>query len=124
MKGHRFSDLFPLIDGDQFNVLVADIKANGLIRPITLYEGQVLDGRNCLRACEVVGIEPEFVEFGGDDDGALSFVMSENLARLHLDELQRAMAAAKRRNMRQGARTDLLDLGQICPKSRLREPPR
>ena len=37
----------------------------------------------------------------------LAFVISKNVARRHLNESQRAMAAARLANMQQGERTDL-----------------
>ena len=45
-----------------FDSLVADIRANGLREPITLYDGMVLDGRNRYRACEAARIEPRTPE--------------------------------------------------------------
>ena len=97
MKPHPFANIFPLLEGEPFDNLVADIKANGLLQAITIYGNMILDGRNRLRACEAAGIEPRFVEYGGGDP--LSFVLSQNLHRRHLDELQRAMIAAKLANM-------------------------
>ena len=105
MRFHPFADILPLLEGEAFDALVADIRANGLMEPITVYQDMVLDGRNRLRACTAAGVEPEFWEFNGDDP--LAFVLSLNLHRRHLDESQRGMVAAKLRNMRKGARTDL-----------------
>jgi hypothetical protein len=80
--------------------LAEDIKANGLVEPITLYEGKVLDGRNRWRACEIAGVEPKTVPYVGDN--ALGFVISRNLRRRHLDTSQRAMIAADITNLRRG----------------------
>jgi hypothetical protein len=49
-KFHEFADLFPLLEGEQFEELVQDIKARGLQSRIVLYE-DALDGRNRHRAC-------------------------------------------------------------------------
>ena len=66
-KAHPYADILPLLEGEAFDALVADIKANGLLEPITIYEGMILDGRNRLRACEAAGVEPRFVDYDGDD---------------------------------------------------------
>ena len=100
MKAHPYADIFPLLEGEAFAALVADIKANGLLQPITVYQDMVLDGRNRLRACKAVGIEPQFLKFDGDDP--LAFVLSLNLHRRHLSELQRGMVAARVANLPHG----------------------
>jgi hypothetical protein len=55
LRIHPLAETFPPMTGAEFDVLAADIRANGLINPITLFEGMVLDGRNRLRACEAAG---------------------------------------------------------------------
>jgi ParB-like chromosome segregation protein Spo0J len=102
---HRLANIFPLMEGDAFDVLVADIRANGLRDAITLYEDKILDGRNRYRACRDAGVEPRFES--PDIDDPLAFVIRKNALRRHLNESQRSMAAAKAANMRQGERTDL-----------------
>lgn len=101
MKFHPLSELFPLMQGREFDELVADIKAHGLREPITTLDGMILDGRNRWRACEAAGAEPRTCEYHGEDP--LGWVVSLNLHRRHLDESQRAMVAAKIATLPKGA---------------------
>lgn len=106
---HPLADLFPLIEGQEFEELVSSIKAHGLREPITLLDGAILDGRNRHRACEAAGIEPRFVNFDGDDPHA--FVVDMNMHRRHLTIGQRAMIAARMANLSVGN-----------PKLRMKDP--
>jgi N6-adenosine-specific RNA methylase IME4/ParB-like chromosome segregation protein Spo0J len=99
---HPLANLFPPLDGTEFDELVADIRANGLREPIILFEGAILDGRNRLRACEVAGIQTAFRPYRGNDP--LGYVISVNLRRRHLSESQRAMVAAKLATLTHGQR--------------------
>jgi hypothetical protein len=47
-EAHPASAVLPLLEGEGFDALVED-PANGLISPITLLGGRVLDGRNRMR---------------------------------------------------------------------------
>ena len=100
MKFHEMADLFPLIYGEEFQLLCDDIKKEGLNHPVILLDNTILDGRNRYRACVKVDIEPTFEEFKGDDP--LAFVLSENLHRRHLTASQRAALAAEVANMTWG----------------------
>ena len=92
---HPLADIFPLIEGDEFEQLVASIKASGGPRePIVTCDDMILDGRNRARACDAVGIEPTYIVLSAGAD-PLTFVIDKNLRRRHLNESQRAMAAAK-----------------------------
>ena len=104
MKFHPLSELFPLMQGREFDELVADIKAHGQLEPITVLDGMILDGRNRWRACEAAGRTPFYEVFRGDDP--LAWVLSLNLHRRHLDESQRAMVAGKVANLPHGVRAD------------------
>jgi hypothetical protein len=92
---------FPPMSDEAFAALVADIRENGLREAIVLYEGKILDGRNRYRACTEVGIEPITKQWDQRGD-ALSFVVSKNLHRGHLNESQRGMVAAKIATLRRG----------------------
>src|SRR5215469_3602083 len=71
---HPLAKVFPLLEGAEFDRLVADIAAQDLLNSITLYQGKVLDGRNRFRACQAAGVAPRYVEFEGDDAAAAAFV--------------------------------------------------
>ena len=70
LKGHDFeyqphphSEIFPLMEGDEFDGLVESIAKHGLLEPIVLYEGKILDGRNRYRAAREVGYKFVAVQF-------------------------------------------------------------
>lgn len=108
---HPLANIFPLIDGPEFEDLVSDIRRHGVREPIWIYEGDILDGRNRYRASKAAGVDCQMREYLGEDPAA--FVVSLNLKRRHMSESQRAMAAAKLANMPQGARTDLAPIGAM-----------
>lgn len=103
LKVHPAASLFPLIEDDaengkaEFALLVEDMRIHGQRDPVTLWSHDgdqfVLDGRNRLRACEELGIEPKYDFYTGDDP--VGFIISANLRRRHLGTSQRAMIAAR-----------------------------
>lgn len=101
MNFHEATNLFPLLEGKEFEDLVTDIRQNGQLEPIWTYQGEIVDGRNRYRACKELGIEPKVKEWNGKDS-LISFIISLNLHRRHLNESQRAMVAARLGNMQKG----------------------
>jgi len=93
MEYHPLAEIFPMIEGAEYDSLVEDIRLNGLHEPIWIYEDKILDGRNRWRACKDAKIEPKTREYRGKD--ALSFIVSLNLKRRHLSESQRGMVGAR-----------------------------
>jgi ParB-like chromosome segregation protein Spo0J len=83
-----------LLEGAEFDELVADIKANGQTAPIVTYEGMILDGRNRYRACLAGGVHPLIIE-GDDIDDPVAFVISTNIRRRHLTGEQRDELAVR-----------------------------
>jgi ParB-like chromosome segregation protein Spo0J len=86
-----------------FKALVEDIKERKQQEPIWLYEDKILDGRNRYRACQQLGIEVDVRTYHKHKSDPVSFVLSVNLHRRHLNEGQRAMVAAKLANLDLGA---------------------
>ena len=93
MKPHPLSEIFPPLEGAEFDSLVEDIRAHGLIQPLVMYQGKILDGSNRWRACEKLGIKPKTIDYRGSDP--VGHVLSLNLSRRHLTPGQRAMIAEK-----------------------------
>jgi hypothetical protein len=84
---HPIANLFPLMEGAEFNALVADIKAHGLREPIVIYEGKILDGRNRYRACRRLRYKLTNNHFRRVDvlvDDPVAYVTSANIHRRHL----------------------------------------
>lgn len=103
---HPYANIFPLIEGPAFDVLVEDIKAHGLNYQIMMFQDKVLDGRNRYLACIKAGINPEDPDlidyFEGTENDALDYVVSANLNRRHLSESQRGMVHARVATFRPG----------------------
>jgi len=85
---HPVSNLFPLMQGADFEALKQDISEHGQLEPIWLHsDGSIIDGRNRHRACIELGIDPHFRTWAGDGS-LVSFVVSLNLHRRHLTPTQ------------------------------------
>jgi hypothetical protein len=105
LEFHQVANLFPLMEGEEFEKLKADIAAHGQREPIWVrrepipnstmheYTLKIIDGRNRYRACRELGIEPKTQEWDGNGS-LVQFVVSLNLHRRHLDSGQRATVGA------------------------------
>ena len=100
LQPHPAATVFPEMSEKEFADLKEDIRLHGQRDPLTVFQGQILDGRNRYRACRELGIEAKTEEFIGDDP--VAFVVSKNLKRRHLDESQRALVAARLANLPKG----------------------
>lgn len=97
MKTHPVANLFPLLQGEEFEELKRDIAQNGLIQPIWLHpDGRIVDGRNRWRACLETNTNIRIETWDESRQGSLvDFVISLNLKRRHLTSSQRAAVAVE-----------------------------
>jgi N6-adenosine-specific RNA methylase IME4 len=121
---HPLAEIFPLVEGDDFDEFVKDVRRCGLRERIELLDGRILDGRNRYLACVAAGLMPEeltapnaghlkyfhsFVPAGADtpsQDELVAYVISKNLRRRQLNDDQRRMVAARLVNLKQGRPAD------------------
>lgn len=96
-EDHPAAAIFPLIPDEELDELVDSIKRNGQRRPIILFQGKILDGRNRNRACEKAGIVPktEIYDPAKHGSSVLQFIVDENLRRRQLNASQRAVIQAQ-----------------------------
>lgn len=88
---HPLAEMFPLMLGEEFDGLVEDIAARGLLVPIILHEGKILDGRNRYRAAKSAGhkfAERDFKDLAPGLDPE-AFVISANIHRRQLSTKQK-----------------------------------
>ena len=102
LKFRPLADIFPLMEGEEFDALVADIKAYGLREPIIVYGGKILDGRNRYLACRAAGVDPTFCEYltvaavsCSEMIHPADYVMSANIHRRHLTAEQKRELIAR-----------------------------
>jgi hypothetical protein len=124
VKPHRLN-IFPEATPEEFARLEDDIRTNGFdtTQPITLYQGDVLDGWHRQCVCDELKATATYKEFTGTDTEAMEFVMRTNKRR-NLTSAQWAAIAVEAdtlvSNIReqvkanQGKRNDLTS-GQNCP---------
>lgn len=104
---HAAAELFPLMEGAEYEALKQDIKERGQHVPIVLHEGRILDGRNRYHALCDLEIEPITEQYDGSDP--IAYVVSTNLRRRHLSVSQQGMIGA-----------EALDLYEASAKERQR----
>src|SRR5207247_7745922 len=92
---HPAATIFPPLDPEAFEQLVADIKAHGIREPGWRdREGRILDGRHRALACTRLGLDMPWRIYQGEPGSEVALIVSLNLHRRHLTEDQRAAIAA------------------------------
>jgi len=87
---HPAARLFPDMGAVEYYELKVDIEANGLKVPVLLWNGQLIDGRHRLKACNELGIEPRFETTDCSEEALSGLVCSLNKHRRQLTASQRA----------------------------------
>ena len=100
LEFHPLANIFPFMDKSEFAELVRDVEKNGVLEPVWSFDGQIIDGRHRFKAAQQAGRDCPTREYTGNDP--VSFVLSLNLNRRHLNESQRGMVAANLANMPEG----------------------
>jgi len=96
LERHPYSGLCSQYDlPKDLPAMAESIGRDGLLSPITLHQGKVLDGWNRLQGCIIAGVAPRFEDLAPGLD-PWEFVKAKNLLRRHLSPSERfAVLAAK-----------------------------
>ncbi len=113
MRVHPEADRFPLMTGDQYAELLADVRDHGQREPIRIWNDMILDGRNRWNVCRELGVDCFMQPFHGNEDDAVNLIVSLNLRRRHLtmDERKRLAADIAARNPQLSQRRIAATLG-------------
>jgi ParB-like chromosome segregation protein Spo0J len=93
---HSLTEKFPPLRDSEYLALKASILSVGLVVPIVLRDGFILDGRARYRACRELGIDLRdchFIEYPGGHP--YEVLIALNGVRRHLTKGQRACCAAE-----------------------------
>ena len=122
LKTHWIAELYslPPASGDRGALAQSITRLGKIIEPVTLYEGELLDGVVRYQVATERGIPCFAINFEETDEGiaaqgdkeavdraARTYLFQKNVVRRHYSQGQRAAIAAQLTTMRQGARTDL-----------------
>ena len=91
---HPVASMFPLLAGEPYEELRVSIEEVGQLHPIIVMGDTLLDGRNRLRVCLEVGIEPRIEEYRGPLP-AVDYIQVSNIDRRHLSDDARVVICAK-----------------------------
>jgi len=108
---HPAAELFPLVEGQEFDRLVQSIRDHGIQNPVVFGFDQqerpvLLDGRNRLRAVErlkeegiTVSVPVRSFDYTHDGITEVEWIEAQNIDRRHLTDDARAMLAASLHEM-------------------------
>jgi hypothetical protein len=95
---HPFAVLMPRMNEGDLARLAEDVRERGVLTPVVLYAGRLLDGRHRVDAAIAAGLTSvPAVQLHGTLHEALEFVLAHNVHRRHLSPSQRAMCGARMR---------------------------
>lgn len=105
LKVDKFAEINPKLSKERLQDLIEDIKENGQIHPVIVFEDHVIDGQNRLKAIKEInktiydndkklGLKVLKVKTSKED--AIKLAISNNDKRRHISKSQYAMIAAKK----------------------------
>lgn len=89
MPVHPVCDLFPLMSADELTKLESDIRNHGLMNPVVVHDGQLVDGRNRVLASKAAGVTLRCIEWRNiykGDEPLSRWIWSINGERLTTDQ--------------------------------------
>jgi hypothetical protein len=93
-KFHPTAGIFNLLEDEELQELVQSIRDNGLLHPIKIHDGQIIDGRNRATACMMAGVKPRYED--ANVQGSLAdYVFAANYHRRQLTDGARQLAAGR-----------------------------
>ena len=95
---HEAANIFPL-DEEHLGELAEDIKREGLLCPVEVFGGKIIDGRRRWLACKKAGVKPEVVKVSPADP--VAYVISLNLKRRQLTKAQAGACAHRAEKLRE-----------------------
>lgn len=105
---HELTNTFKMMEGVELEALALSIQHDGLLEPIVLYEGAILDGRARYRACQMIGVSPMYRQYNEEKEGDPErFVIAQNIMRRNLSISQRAMIVAQLGTLKKGENIQL-----------------
>lgn len=91
---HPLSAAFPAMSTEEFNALKDSIHVNGVLNPITTFEGMVIDGWHRYTAALSLGMDCPSLEMDDAIDPK-DFVLAQNKNRRHITLAQLLASASK-----------------------------
>ena len=92
-----FKNCLPELSRDEYTELEKDIVKNGVLSPIVIWDGTIVDGHNRYAICQahhITNIPTREMHFASKDD-ALEWILRNQLGRRNLNDFQRNQIALK-----------------------------
>ena len=97
---HPACALWPRPSDEEVNAIAEGMKTEGLLNPIWLFEGAILDGKIRYEACGIAGVEPRFETYTGDDP--IRFSIAQNRERRHISPADLTFVVAELCKLQRG----------------------
>jgi hypothetical protein len=95
LRPHPASKMYPMMRELELEQLAQNIRKIGLIHPIQLYKGEILDGRNRYAACQMADVLPQFKDVTPEVGDPWDYAYALNGPRRHCNAGQLGLAAAQ-----------------------------